>query len=556
MFTRIELQATTRTFRPCVLTPDNYSPVSTVKLELATMQSTPTGYSLVVVLIGALGACPLAAGVLSAQDQVFFGNLHSHTSYSDGSGTPSQAYVHARDVALLDFLAITEHNHRRAEGTGDRRDTLLIANDPTLYGGPQPEGLIPTANRFTETGRFVALYGQEFSTISGGNHVNVFDVREVINVPNGRFDSLVGWLRTRADAQGRPVLIQLNHPALLDDAGREYGADDFPSVSSWIAALAPHAALIEVLNGPALAATLGHRSAEMMQADFFHYLNLGLRVAPTGDQDNHYETWGNITETRTGVIAQSLTRDAILQAIRDRHVYATEDRNLRLIARVNNQLMGSLAPPPAVGSPLNITLSISDADEASAAYRIEVYVDSAVGGAVAEVAEVFTVEGNSPPGQPYHLEGLRFLGPGQYLFLRIRQTGEHGQDNDRAWTAPLWFQAGATPVPVSPPVRIISLLPNPAGDERQTEEITLRNAGSASVSLSGWTVQDMAGKTWSLTSLGNIGAGARKTIRRNNQPMSMNNGGDTILLLDAAAGVVQSVTYPPVSEGARFQPPD
>ena len=44
------------------------------------------------------------------QPQVFFGNLHSHTSYSDGSGTPEEAYAHARDVAHLDFLAITEHN--------------------------------------------------------------------------------------------------------------------------------------------------------------------------------------------------------------------------------------------------------------------------------------------------------------------------------------------------------------------------------------------------------------------------------------------------------------
>jgi hypothetical protein len=503
-----------------------------------------------------LAACLLISRSVIAQEQVYFGNLHSHTAYSDGSGTPAQAYVHARDVALLDFLAITEHNHRRAEGTGDRRDTLLIANDPTLYLGPQPEALIPTANRFTEDGRFVALYGQEFSTISGGNHVNVFDINQVINVPNGRFDSLIGWLRTRADPQGRPVLIQLNHPALLDDAGREYGADDFPSVAGWIAALGPHAALIEVLNGPALAATLGHRAAEMMQADFLHYLNLGFRLAPTGDQDNHYETWGNITETRTGLIAPSLTRAAVLQALRDRHVYATEDRNLKLIARVNDHLMGSIVQPPAAGSPLNITLSISDADEPAAAYRIEVLVDSSPGGAVADVAEVFTVEGNSPPGQPYQLEGLRFLGPGQYLLLRIRQTGEHGQDNDRAWTAPVWFQAGATPVPVSSPVRILSLLPNPAGDERRAEEITLRNAASSPVNLRGWTVRDMAGNTWSLASLGTLGAGARKTIRRNNQRMSMNNGGDTIELVDARDAVVQSVTYPPMSEGARFQAPD
>jgi len=57
---------------------------------------------------------------------VFFGNLHSHTALSDGSGTPAEAYEHARDVAGLDFLAITEHNHAQA---GD------IAGNHALYTG-------------------------------------------------------------------------------------------------------------------------------------------------------------------------------------------------------------------------------------------------------------------------------------------------------------------------------------------------------------------------------------------------------------------------------------
>lgn len=34
---------------------------------------------------------------------IFFGNLHSHTSYSDGSATPDETYLHARDVAQIDF---------------------------------------------------------------------------------------------------------------------------------------------------------------------------------------------------------------------------------------------------------------------------------------------------------------------------------------------------------------------------------------------------------------------------------------------------------------------
>jgi lamin tail-like protein len=491
--------------------------------------------------------------VVLGQEHVYFGNLHSHTSYSDGSGTPAQAYQFARDSAHLDFLAITEHNHSAAEGSGDRRDTLLIAKNPTLYQGPQAAALIPTANRLNRDSQFVTLYGQEFSTIGGGNHVNLYGVKEVINVPSGRFDLLIDWLRAHPDSLGRPIIMQLNHPTLFDDTTKEYGADDFPSVAAWVAALAPHAALIEVLNGPALVATVGHRSAEVMNADFLNYLNRGFRVAPTGDQDNHYKTWGAITESRTGVVAPALTREAILDALRERHVYATEDRNLELIGRVNDHLMGSIIPPPAPGSPLDITLSIHDRDEPAATYWVEVLADSVPGGAVAQVAEVFPIVGNNPPNLPYVLDGVRFQGAGEYLFLRVRQIGEDGLD-DRAWTAPVWFDSGAAmPVPASPPVRIVSLVPNSTGDERQTEEIVIKNTGSVTLNLTGWTVRDLAGKIWSLNAVTAIAPGAEKTIRRNNQPMSMNNGGDTIQLLDAASVLVQSVTYPAMAEGQRFQ---
>src|SRR6266571_2248599 len=83
------------------------------------------------------------AALLRAEDKVFFGNLHSHTSYSDGSGTPTQAYTQARDTAKLDFLAITEHNHRLAEqgASPDRADGVMIATSPELYTGPNNNAL-------------------------------------------------------------------------------------------------------------------------------------------------------------------------------------------------------------------------------------------------------------------------------------------------------------------------------------------------------------------------------------------------------------------------------
>src|SRR5262245_13012981 len=90
------------------------------------------------------------AGSATAQDKVFFGNLHSHTSYSDGLGMPGEAYDHARNAGL-DFMALTEHNH--PEAVGD--DHIGIALNHDLYNGTGANSLISIAKAKTVDGQFV-----------------------------------------------------------------------------------------------------------------------------------------------------------------------------------------------------------------------------------------------------------------------------------------------------------------------------------------------------------------------------------------------------------------
>ena len=501
----------------------------------------------------------LTAGVTlpapAQTNHVYFGNLHSHTSYSDGSGTPEQAYTHARTVAHLDFLAITEHNHKAAEnGAGERKDGLLIATDPSLYTGPDASSLIPAANRLTENGHFVAIYGQEFSSISSGNHANVFDVDQVITAPNGRFDLLLDWLDAHRDGSGDPPVVQFNHPGLFQDDSRAYGADDFASQAEWVRRMGNEAALIEVLNGPAMTETPVHRAAERMESDYLRYLNLGFHLAPTADQDNHYLTWGDASDARTAIIAPALTRRDLIAAMRARHVYATEDPNLEVMVTVNGHLAGDIITTlPAVGSALDIRFTLNDRDEPASAYQIEVYSDDQAGGPNATRLDLFSIPAEADPTQEHRITDITYHGAGQYLFFKIRQISEDG-DDDYAWTAPVWFAGPAGPAtPPAATLAIASLLANPAGDERTDEEVTLRNPGGHSVSLAGWVLRDLAGQDWSLS--GTIPAGGERTIKRNGQKMSLNNTGDTIFLIDPQGITVHTVTYPAQGEGVRFVTP-
>ena len=185
-----------------------------------------------------------------AQERVFFGNLHSHTSYSDGSGTPREAFQYARNIAGVHFLALTEHNHSEAAGA----DGISIATNTALYKGAGSDSLISAARSLTVDGQFVALYRQEFSTISSGNHVNVFDISEVINVQKGRFDLLVDFLRTNRDSSGQQAVMMLNHPEeSVTLSSREYGLDDFGGdTNRWITSMGTHARLKQLINDPGM----------------------------------------------------------------------------------------------------------------------------------------------------------------------------------------------------------------------------------------------------------------------------------------------------------------
>jgi hypothetical protein len=409
--------------------------------------------SIVTVILGAFTSFVLSSFVqVFAAPNVYFGNLHSHTSYSDGSGTPTEAYRYARNVAHLDFLAVTEHNHSKAEQgipkDQQRKDGILIAKDHSLYDGAQQKSLISAAKKANVDNIFVAIYGQEFSTISSGNHVNVFEIGEVIDeveVPNGEFKVLLDWVETKPDSQQLPAIVQFNHPSKqYRDRSIEYGFDDFSSPKEWQDRMSQHVRLIEVLNGPGTKNATG-QTPTVTQSDYLYYLNEGFKLAPTGDQDNHWKNWGRSTEARTGVIADALTKPKILGALRNRHVYATEDKNLKLIFYVNGHLCGDIVSPPPEGSELNIQYSIVDEDEADANYKIEVFSDEP-GGDVATVVETITDHGNSPPENLKLIEDVHFTGEHQYLFFKITQTDED-ENSDRAWTAPVWLEATA---PVSP----------------------------------------------------------------------------------------------------------
>ena len=117
------------------------------------------------------------------------------------------------------------------------------------------------------------------------------------------------------------------------------------------------------------------------------------------------------------------------------------------------------------------------------------------------------------------------------------------------------FHAKPRTAAPTPHVSIASLVPNPAGDDRSLEEVELRGSASGTTDMNDWFLRDATGRVWALASLGQLPAGASVTIKRAGMAMSLDNGGDTIELVDSLGAVVDGLTYGATAQGARVAHP-
>lgn len=305
---------------------------------------------------------------VSAQDsrKVYFGMLHSHTHFSDGLGDPEDAYQMAKDAGL-DFFAVTEHNHHQAAGS----DHIFLT--PALYMQLKQQALAAT-----EDGEFIAIWGQEISTISKGNHLNIFYSDDICDMPNGDFKYLYEtWI------PGNPstAFAQMNHPRGEPKAKNlDYGIDDYnKDFDSLIAASDRYIKLIEVVKGSAHTDEDGspHQQGQY-QDEYFYYLNKGFHLSPSVGGDNHKKTWGKSMHARMGVWAKELTEDGLVEAIVNHHTYASEEDSIRVQFTANGKIMGSTVGIDGSAA-VDLKVTFEDPNEPNARNRVIIFYDDAVG---------------------------------------------------------------------------------------------------------------------------------------------------------------------------------
>jgi len=316
--------------------------------------------------------------------------------------------------------------------------------------------VIAAANAAT-TPTFVALYGQEYSTISKGNHANIqnYPIRISPSL-NGKYGTVFGTVLPTFTSTnlGTVVFAEFNHPeSFTKDYGlqQDFGGD----IQAFVQTMDPFVKLIAVASGPADANNKNNQATgsdrfvhkDISTSRWFKYLSHGMHLAPKVDHDNHSPTYGFRHAGRTAVwVRGALTRDSLVRALSDRHCYATEDKNLRIIPTLSNgALPGDIVKGATVPN-VTVALAVNDDDEPSAAYSIELY--SGVSGDGQNPSPVSgatqTLSGNGSASLALQIDPAASL----YYIIHVEQTSNDPVNNSNrsdAWLAPIWFAPGDGP---------------------------------------------------------------------------------------------------------------
>ncbi|XCN71800.1 MAG: CehA/McbA family metallohydrolase [Candidatus Electrothrix aestuarii] len=258
-----------------------------------------------------MGLCFTAAP--AAAYNVYYGHLHNHSNVSDGTGTPASAYSYARYTAGLDFFSLADHAEQISS-----TEWTTIKN---------------AANSANSDGNFVALWGFEWSHGTYG-HVAVINTTDYCasdESATNTFSELVTWV------ENNDGLAFFNHPG-RQDTGYEFdhfssslASDSFVGMELWN----------KSDDFDDYYYTSGYYSGDSM-GHFDEALTRGWYIGASGSGDNHSGTWGTANDFRMGVLASSLTRANILEAIDARRFFSTLDKNIELSFTIDGEEMGSV----------------------------------------------------------------------------------------------------------------------------------------------------------------------------------------------------------------------
>ena len=340
--------------------------------------------------------------------RVLWADLHGHSGLTDGTGTPKDYFRYARDVAGLDVVALTDHDHWGMQP---------LAVHPEFW-----EEIRRETELFHRPEEFVTLLGYEWTSwIHGHRHVLYFSDRGKI------FSSL-------DEAYESPVQLwdALRGTDALTFAHHSAGG---PIATNW--AIPPDPELEPITEIVSV-----HGSSEAMDSPAVIYspvagnfvrdvLDRGFVFGFVGSGDGHdgHPGLAYLNAASGGlaaILSEDLSRIGVKEAMRERRVYATNGPRILLEANLAGEPMGSVIDAAVLNdfSPAQKYLTVV----ATGTNGLQ-QIDLIRSGEVVERVDcgAQTVCAATLP--------VLDLTSGEYLYVRAVQT-----DEGAAWSSPFYIR--------------------------------------------------------------------------------------------------------------------
>lgn len=350
-------------------------------------------------------------------EQVYWGDLHSHARRSfDATG--DLPFHYARDVARLDFYALTDH----VEGLSDAMWQEIRFATQDWY----------------DPGRFATILGYEATFPAPWAHHNVY-FRDDGDVRIGRHNGTVQDLWQQLVA-GEAMTIPHHTGVRFSPKASNVPGGTGPNID-WQFANDAFRRVVEVYSGHGLCEyydpdhPLAYQHCDFSLNDSAvgaHYVQdgwlTGQRMGTICSSDNHQAQPGRRQTGLAAVWAPALTRSGVFDSIHNRQTYGTTGARILLKVWVNDTFMGQEAASGngvsvrvwAVGTAeiawIEILRGDLDAQRFDVVYRREPHAASAA----------FTWDDPQPVGNAIY-------------YVRLRQVAPVAGRVVQAWSSPVWI---------------------------------------------------------------------------------------------------------------------
>jgi hypothetical protein len=346
--------------------------------------------------------------------QLFWGDLHAqsehHVMHSQrmdfrqagwskgiSCGTVDDCYAYAREIALLDFMALTDQGACLTDAW---------------------EFCQQKVREYHQPGRFVTFKGYEAGAPNG--HRNVIYVSDEIEPPldakrfsNFQPQALYDYYRERRDAILIPHHVKtwtdwsFHDPELepLMEIYSCWGQSESPSLDLWNKGMTPGA-------GAWAAFDRGYRMGLIASSD--NHVGMPGR-SHSGDRQAHTPFKGGLC----AVWAEALTRESLFNSLKQKRCYGTTGARIIVRFSIDGQPMGATMNPAK--DSVQAAIEVHGTDELK---RVEIVTAGRC------VRELPIARGEGRLSCTIALPATQ----GSHYYLRITQA-----DGERAWTSPIFI---------------------------------------------------------------------------------------------------------------------